>query len=421
MLTYIGSLFAAISDQGTIMMGKREIGGERSRIGQPAEEGIRLCEFKIDNFKSLVGFEMDLANFTCLIGLNGAGKSTILQALDFLSQQIRGDLSGWLKKREWKPIDLKSKLSKSSNIKFEVVFEVDGERALWKASFNRTFLRCTEELWQIDETFLLVEDGRLSTHEKKGNTATGSSGSINFEYQGSVLSALKETSLPSAILKLKKFVSTITSLDALSPQYLRKQARGSDGDLGFAGEKLSAFIHQLAPSELDSLLTMLKKNYPKLQSIELKSLNSGWKSLAIQETYSTGTFSTHARHMNDGMLRLMAILAETLSSHGFMLFDEVENGINPELIEFLLDYLVSIDRQVMVTTHSPMILNYLEDDVAREGVRFIYKTDDGRTRTIPFFSIPSVAEKLTVMGPGEVFVDTDLVRLPQEIGRLVAR
>ncbi|BBP75861.1 ATPase [Pseudomonas sp. Ost2] len=403
------------------MTGKRDIDSERFGNKQPNAEGIRLYEFKIDNFKSLVGFEMQLANFTCLIGLNGAGKSTILQALDFLSQQIKGDFSGWLKKREWKPIDLKSKLSKNSNIKFEAVFEIDGQRALWTGSFNRTFLRCTEECWTVGDTVILVDDGRLSSHEKRDGISNGISATINFEYQGSVLSALKESSLPAVILKLKKFVSSITSLDALSPQYLRKQARGSDGDLGFAGEKLSAFVHQLTASQLDSLFFMLKKNYPALQSIELKSLNSGWKSLGIQESYSTGAFSTQARHMNDGMLRLMAILAETLSSHGFMLFDEVENGINPELIEFLLDYLVSIDRQIMVTTHSPMILNYLEDAVAREGVQLIYKTNDGKTRTIPFFSIPSIAEKLTVMGPGEVFVDTDLVRLPQEIGRLSAR
>lgn len=114
----------------------------------------------------------------------------------------------------------------------------------------------------------------------------------------------------------------------------------------------------------------------------------------------------------------MAILAETLSAHEFMLFDEVENGINPELIEFLLDYLVATPQQVMVTTHSPMILNYLEDEIARQGVQLIYKSQDGKTRSIPFFSIPSVAEKLTVMGPGEVFVDTDLVRLPEEIAYL---
>jgi len=381
---------------------------------------IQLIDFKIDNFKSLVGFEMKLASFTCLIGLNGSGKSTVLQSLDFISQQIKGDISGWLKNRDWDPIDLKSKLSKTSNINFEVVCEVAGEPAVWKASFNRTLLRCTEEIWSIGKSHVKVEDGRFNILDSKfdGDIGLMTSGAISFEYQGSFFSAFKETLLPTGFAAFKHFLSGITSLDALSPQFLRKQARDSGGSLGFAGEKLSAFLHQMAPERLDMLRAMLQRNYPRLHAIDIKSLRSGWKSLAIQESYTSGMISTQSKHINDGMLRMMAILAETLSAHGFILFDEIENGINPELIEFLLDYLVGIPRQVMVTTHSPMILNYLDDAVAKRGVQLIYKTVDGKTRAIPFFSIPSVAEKLTVMGPGEVFVDTDLVRLPQEIMRL---
>ena len=43
------------------------------------------------------------------------------------------------------------------------------------------------------------------------------------------------------------------------------------------------------------------------------------------------------------------------------------------------------------------------------------KLRDGQTRAIRFFDIPSVAEKLTVMGPGEAFADTDLTALRDEI------
>ena len=47
-----------------------------------------IRKFEIDNFKSLVDFSLPmppnaLGRFVCLIGLNGAGKSTVLQALDF--------------------------------------------------------------------------------------------------------------------------------------------------------------------------------------------------------------------------------------------------------------------------------------------------------------------------------------------------
>ena len=43
------------------------------------------------------------------------------------------------------------------------------------------------------------------------------------------------------------------------------------------------------------------------------------------------------------------------------------------------------------------------------------KDQQGHTHSIPFFSIPSLAEKLSVMRPGEAFVDTNLVQLANEI------
>ena len=62
-----------------------------------------------------------------------------------------------------------------------------------------------------------------------------------------------------------------------------------------------------------------------------------------------------------------------------------------------------------------MILNYLDDEVARKGVQYLYKTSQGHTKSIPFFSIPSLKKKLDVMGPGEAFVDTNLTELAAEI------
>jgi predicted ATPase len=146
----------------------------------------------------------------------------------------------------------------------------------------------------------------------------------------------------------------------------------------------------------------------------------GGRQIEIEEApQGQGSFpriTTGAQHINDGMLRLIAIVAELASyEQRFVLFDEIENGINPEVIQFVIDKLVNARQQVLVTTHSPMILNYLEDEVAKEGVIYLYKSREGQTRAIRFFDIPSVAEKLTVMGPGEAFADTDLTALRDEI------
>ena len=84
----------------------------------------------VDNFKSLVDFRVELAKFNCVVGLNGSGKSTLLQALDFVSQLMVGDINEWLKSRHWESADLNSKLTKKSNIEFEIELEISGKKVI---------------------------------------------------------------------------------------------------------------------------------------------------------------------------------------------------------------------------------------------------------------------------------------------------
>ena len=200
----------------------------------------------------------------------------------------------------------------------------------------------------------------------------------------------------------------------LTPERLRQRTRDADGSLGHGGRNLSAFLYEIGASGQTELAKRLKKVYPQLRQIYAKSIRSGWKQLHTRESSAALKLWTEARHINDGMLRLLAILAEMPRTR-FVLFDEIENGINPEVVEFVIDILVKAKQQVVVTTHSPMILNYLDDEQATKGVMYLYKTPQGYTKSIPFFSIPSLKKKLTVMGPGEAFVDTNLTELAEEI------
>ena len=60
------------------------------------EKQLTIKMIEVNNFKSLVDFKLRLAKFSCLIGLNGVGKSTVLQFVDFLSQLVRGEMKEWL-------------------------------------------------------------------------------------------------------------------------------------------------------------------------------------------------------------------------------------------------------------------------------------------------------------------------------------
>ena len=377
-----------------------------------------ITHIRIDNFKSLVDFRMPVAKFSCLVGLNGAGKSTVLQAMDFLSQLMRGDLKSWLKERGWSKADLNSKLSARQNIEFTLTLSIptNGE-FVWSGSVNRNSLQCTTETVVLNGVPLLrVHEGECTLRAHEGRKAEKFK--VVFDYQGSILSQLKESQIKGPLLTLRTEMLKVHSLDLLSPAQLRLKTRSADGQLGLGGQRLSAYLHELGKDKREALRKRLEGVYGQLESIDTKSLRSGWKQLGVKERFGEQLLSTSAEHINDGMLRLMAVLSQLDSDQHFLIFDEIENGINPELVEFLVDALVGSNHQVLVTTHSPLILNYLEDDIAKDGVIYLYKTTKGATRAIPLFSIPSMAEKLSVMGPGEVFVDTRLSELAEEIRQI---
>lgn len=389
----------------------------------------RISRIEVENFKSLVDFEIDLPKFSCLIGLNGAGKSTVLQFIDFLSQLVHGGMKDWLQERKWKSSDLKSKISRKVNIEFCVRFSNENGRPAgrWEGTYNPSQNHCTRERFDFADYLLHTTSDEIEAFflgEPAPSGWTNWKSRITFSYEGSILSALKEVVLPPPLIECKRIFESIKSLDLLAPEHLRQRNRESSGTLGLGGQNLSAFLHEMSQGRRNRLLVKLKEAYPRLVSLHAKSLRSGWKQLEISEAIdgrnsdTSPSMTTEARHINDGMLRLIAILAELQSDNEFLLFDEIENGINPELVQFLIGELVSTYKQVVVTTHSPMILNYLDDEIARAGVIYLYKTRRGETRAIPFFSIPSLAEKLTMMGPGEAFVDTNLTQLADEIAIL---
>ena len=379
---------------------------------------IKLHHCIITNFKSLDNFTLEFSDFTCLIGLNSAGKSTILQAFDFISAQIKGDITGWLKSRNWKAYELESKIIDRNHIIVTIGFDYNKKFYSWSFVFDTNLKKCIYEEIIItfseniskDKIIFQVEDSKFMIN-KDGEIKEGD---IIQEYEGSFLAKLKPELLPDVIIEFRKYLQSIHSLDLLSPRELKKESK--DGlRLGLSGENLSSFLNTFDETQKANILKNLQKCYPKIEDYRVEPTANGYYRLDIVEKFEGKTVTNEAKYLNDGVLRLIAIFAQLETPKSFLLFDEIENGINSELIEFIMDTLIASKHQVIVTTHSPMILNYIEDDVARESVKYIYKTKEGLTQSIPFFDIPSMAEKLEYMGAGEVYVDTDLEKLIEEI------
>lgn len=367
---------------------------------------------RVRNFKSLGEVSLKLGKFNCLIGMNGSGKSTVLQAFDFLSQLMLGDVQGWLDQRGWSISDLNCKLRTESNITLAVDFRISDDKLLtWVGVFNRSLLRCTSETVFIGHRLR----GEVFRSDGLSFRANGNAfQDISFTFQGSLLSALKDSELPEPVLKFRDALRTIRSLELLSPHLLRKSARASEHDIGAGGEKLSAYLDGIKGERKATLVALLQKFYPTLVDFKVTSQKSGLKKLSVFEQFDTHKLETEATHLNDGLLRILAVLTQADSDRSLILLDEIENGINQEIVEALVDTLVESHQQLLVTTHSPLVLNYLPDDVAKQAVQLLYKTPGGETRIRRFFDIPRMAAKLEAMGPGDAFVDTDLNVLTQE-------
>ncbi|MBT2866337.1 AAA family ATPase [Chromobacterium violaceum] len=377
----------------------------------------------IRNFKSLANVTIKLDKFNCLVGMNGTGKSTILQAMDFLSQQMHGFLYLWMENRGWESKDLYSRTgdfrASSRGIFFIVKYRLnDGGRIKWSGNLNRSSMRLTRERVELEgETMLEVSEGKYTLDDQTPHE-------IAFEYRGSILSSLKESLLYDELVEFRDAIRNIRSLELLSPHLLRKRSRSQDKDIGTGGEKLSGFLATIKGKSKDRLLHLLQKFYPQLHDFKIATVKGGWKRLVVSEAHLVASgpkmgkaayFDTEAIQLNDGLLRILAILAQAeVGKTSLLLLDEIENGINPEIVENLVDTLVNSPMQIIVTSHSPMILNYLSDSVAREAVQFIYKNPYGQTRVRRFFDIPRIGKKLNYMGAGEAFVDTNLQDLSLE-------
>lgn len=408
----------------------------------------KILEIEIRNFKSLEhltlppggmyrsvasegGEPLPLPKFSCLIGLNGAGKSSILQGVDFLSQLFRGDIDAWLNRRGWKVGDIKFNLpeKKDKTVFLRVALAVDFGVFEWAGYFSAHSKQCKSESLSLrpardDGVAFVMDMGDIQLLEVRKKLMTqycdengrGAPERIRFQYQGSILSQLEDHELGERVLFFRDFMRSISSLDLLSPHQMRLNYKRAE-NIGLGGEGLFAFIHALPHEKKERFVSIMRRFYPTLDRISVLSKAYGWKQLVIDEALpdTGGVLKTEAHHINDGMLRLMGIVAQTLSEKRFLMFDEIENGFSPELIKELVQYLTrEAEQQVLVTTHSPLVLNYLLDEEARDSLFFVYK-DEGRSKCVRFFDIPEVDERLQFMGPGEAYADTDLVRLVESL------
>jgi predicted ATPase len=392
-----------------------------------------LKKLTIRNFKAIQDMTIEFTPITVLIGENGCGKSTILQALDFLCSIFSRDIPEYLREKGWNFENLKSQCNSNAVKPIEFITTWDLlikdhlETINWDISidFNRG--------WVIKEKITKFNDNKpvLSYRIDGQKDIPESLGQLNI--QSSVLKYVAGTSVKTdEIDNLFIFLADSAGFGLLSPDKMRSGNKLTyTRSIGACGEGLAYCIDKMELSEKNQL----NKKVSELigTNIDIQTFDLGNKiELSVVFENNNNKMSIDSLHISDGLLRIIAFVFISMekkidnytiengvlifsesdailanrkenTKNGMIFLDEIEDGINPYMTEQIVSLLRDLNekqgRQIIVTTHSPVILN----DFNPEEIIFLWKDKVGSAHSRKFFDTEEMRESLDFLNPGEIW------------------
>ncbi len=366
-----------------------------------------LTQLQIKNFKSILDDTIELGRVNVFIGENGCGKSNILEALMFASLAEKYStidanilysngfrvckpallLSSFQGKRQAKSIGINLEFIKDK-IKIDMVPKSKSILSKWENEFQDENLEKFIELKlkEIEKEELNNIQNEIKKIEFLRNLAKSISNSVETFYN------------KNEIFKTSPNFTILTNfiIYTLNTEALRGISNSSE-ILGIHGENLDSMIGEMSSEELAELKELMysiswiddffidSKDELKMKGLKL---NHSKSLLYFRDKFmqkNSNVFSTE--NSNEGVLHVLFYLANLISSKTPKLFavDNIETSLNPHLCRHLMEVMCKLtklkDKQILITTHNPAILdglNLLDDEIRLFEV---FRTDNGDTRT----------------------------------------
>jgi len=171
------------------------------------------------------------------------------------------------------------------------------------------------------------------------------------------MTPLNETQI-AEFLKVMGFYSFI-------PQSMLSEVEIEDKPiLSRDGSNLAGLLAYLKLTEYKMFHTIEEKlrNYvPEIEEIVIPPKTIPSKKVYRIRIRERG-FMKSFTNISDGTLRLLGFVTALSLNHSLVAFEEPENCIHPHLLELLVDMMRKADCQVVITTHSPYLLDYVEPE-----------------------------------------------------------
>ena len=352
----------------------------------------RIEYLKVQNFRALRDVEFkDLTPLTVLLGPNGSGKSTVFDVFAFLSECFElGLRRAW--DRRGRARELKTRGS-DGPVVVEIKYREPGYPLI-------TYHLAVEERSNgpvVVEEWLRWKRGSHGQPfrflEYRDGHGKAVSGELPDEQDRRVeiplsspdllaVNALGQFADHPRVAALRSFI-TGWYVSYLSAESARGQPEAGPQDrLTKTGDNIANVIQYLSeqhPDRLEHVFEVLRRRVPRIERVLAETMPDGRLLLQIKD--APFSHPVLAKFASDGTLKMLAylVLLYDPSPPPFIGIEEPENFLHPRLLpELAEECRAATERtQLLVTTHSPFLLNALRPT----EVRVLWRDERGYTQT----------------------------------------
>jgi len=336
----------------------------------PSGRGLpygRVREVHIRNYKSIGQATVSLSGLTILVGANGAGKSNFLDALAFVSECLtdsvelafksRGGLNSVRRRSGGHPthIGIRLVVDLDPNTVADYSFEVAAEKG---EQFSVARERCHVEEFMGPSHIFEVERGEFRKPIEGIRPSVARDRLALF-----AASATPEFRAVYDFLAGMRVYSIVPSeLRKLQPPDAGEVLRGDGGNAAAVLKRLKT----TNPDRYRRISTLLAAAVSGIESADHKAVGQ-WETIEFrQDVGQRHPWTFDALNVSDGTLRLLGLLVAIYQPGNATVLgiEEPEATVHPAVAEQILEVLLDASRfrQVVVTTHSPDLLDFSEVD-----------------------------------------------------------
>jgi predicted ATPase len=365
-----------------------------------------ITRLDVENFKCLREVSVELGPLTVLIGANDSGKSSILDAIRVVGRSASEPIAASLAQEDGEGFDA---LVWRREVERDIALCVTGKAGASAFEYGVTIGRGPS----VVSDRLLVDGQPTPWSNVQGLDVSGGPGtrtSIAFHLKNSpALRRDPRFAVVAAFASTQKYHLEPRALREVRPFQSAPMLSSSGDNLP---EALDALITGPNRSAIQHLESALHAAVPTLSGVALRTVEASGtnrigKALEFILAGTTPPITIPAGTASEGALLLTAYLVLAYGeTPEILLIEEPENGLHPTRLEAVIDLLRKIStgavgnrpRQVIMTTHSPLLLNY----VAPDDVRICRRDPEGGTQVTPMRAVPDLDRMLREFAVGEL-------------------